>query len=131
MIAVELAHDSHDEANRPKVLGRHGAIGRQQRLVQPADLKRDEILRRLGPAAGENRTHDRAHALLRHPDPRRNLGDCDAAVQKADDQPFPLGLGRARRAARLDRPVAGLGGGRNGGCGHSADSLFPDLARRT
>ncbi len=113
MIAVEFAHDSHHQTDRLEVRPRHGAVGDHQRLVEAAHLQRQELGRRLGHAAGENPGNERAHALLRHLLPRRDLGDRNAAVQKVDDPPFPPGLGEARRPAGLDRPVAEWGG-RNG-----------------
>jgi hypothetical protein len=67
VVAVEVAHDPHDEGNRLQVLGRHCAKGDTQRLAQPARLQRGVILRRRGPAAGEDVFHQRAHALLRPP----------------------------------------------------------------
>ena len=96
-----------------------------QRLVEAAELERGVVGAALGHAAGQDLPDDRPHPFLRHPFPRRDLGDRDAVVQQVDDAPFPDGLFDARGATGLDRAIAGLGGKRKrGGFGHAAMFLL-------
>ena len=112
MIAVELAHDFDHLVDRLEVGQRHGAVGDQQRLVQPARLDRHEFLRRMRHAAVEDVSDHGVHALLAQPHLRRDLGHRHAAIEVFDDALFPLEF-RQPRGARVGRPRRG-GGGKGG-----------------
>ena len=98
VIAVELAHDSDDAIDRLEIRSRrwrvHRAVGHEQRFVEAADLKGEELGRGLRHALSEDLANDFAHPLERKPLLRGNLGDRNAAIEEADDpllhaRPFP------------------------------------------
>ena len=131
VIAIERAHDLDDAIDSLKVGPRHRVKGYQERLVETAHLHREELGGRLGHAASENVSNQRAHALLANVLPLRDHGDRHAAVQGRDDPPFPARLRLARRASRLDRSVS-TDGERSGcdGFRHTAFSFLASGERR-
>ena len=79
VIAVELAHDPDDSIDRFEVRPRrrivHGAIGDEERLVEPAHLQRQIFGRRLGHSFRQDFSHKIAHMLDRNTGLARDLSD--------------------------------------------------------
>ncbi len=98
MVAVELAHDPDHPIDRLEVHARHGAVGDEQRFVEPADLDRDKLRGRRRHAAGEDLPNQSAHPLLPDPDVLRDLDDRQAPVEVIDDHLLPLEFRRSRGA---------------------------------
>jgi hypothetical protein len=117
VIAVELARDLDDAFDGFEVSVPHGAMGDDHRFVEARDLKREKLGRRLGHPAGENVLDDGAHAPFAQPLAPRELRDRNALDEERHDPLLPLGLGRPRGAAGVDRPVAGRFGRKGRGRG--------------
>jgi hypothetical protein len=81
VMAIERAHNLDDAIDSLKVGPRHRVKGYQERLVETAQLHREELGGRLGHAASENASNQRAHALLANVLPLRDHGDRHAAVR--------------------------------------------------
>jgi hypothetical protein len=85
VIAVELAHDPDDSIDRLEVRPSrrivHGAVGDEQRLIEPAHLQRQEFARWLGHTLRQDFPHKITHMLDRNARPAGDLGDREAAIQ--------------------------------------------------
>jgi hypothetical protein len=104
VIAVELA-DNPDHAIdsleiRSRCGGVHRAVRYEQRLVEAADLKREELGWGLRHTLSEDLANDITHPLERKALLRGNLGDRNAAIEKADDPLLALGLFQLRGSSR-------------------------------
>ena len=109
VIAVEFAYDPDDPIDRVEVRSRdgivHRAIGHEQRFVEPAHLKREELGRGLRHTLGEDLPNEIAHPLERKALARGDLGDRNAAIEEADDPRLTPGPVQPRRHG----PVAASG----------------------
>jgi hypothetical protein len=81
VIAVKFAHNFHHAIHRSKVLVRHRAIGDKQRLVEAADLKRDEFGGRARRTPRQNFLDALPDASLCNALPRGDFGNRDAGVE--------------------------------------------------
>ena len=123
VIAVELAHDPDDPIDRLEVCSRHRRVHRavrhEQRLIEAADLKREELGRGLRHALSEDLPNEIAHPLHRKTLARGDLGDRNAAIEEADDPHFALGPVQPRGSSHRGGPAAAnKGAGRGfGGIG--------------
>jgi len=104
VIAVELADDPDHAIDSLEIRSRRGGVHRavsyEQRLVEAADLKREELGRGLRHTLSEDVANDIAHPLERKTLLRGNLGDRNAAIEEADDPLLALGHFQPRRSSR-------------------------------
>jgi hypothetical protein len=104
VITVELADDPDHAIDsleiRSRCGGVHRAVSYEQRLVEAADLKREELGWRLRHTLSEDLANDIAHPLERKTLLRGDLGDRNAAIEEADDPLLTLGLFHACDSAR-------------------------------
>ena len=92
---MKFPHDPDHPVDRLEVRSGnravHRGIGHEQRLIEAAHLKREELGRRPGHARVEDFPHEIAHPLRATPW-RGDLGDGHAGVQEIDDPPLAVGL---------------------------------------
>jgi hypothetical protein len=99
VIAVEFADDPDHAIDGLKIRsscgGVHRAVSYEQRLVEAADLKREELGWGLRHTLSEDLANEIAHPLERKTLLRGNLWDRNAPIEEADDALLALGLFQA------------------------------------
>ena len=92
VIAVELADDPDHAIDSLEIRSRRGGVHRavsyEQRLVEAADLKREELGRGLRHTLSEDVANDIAHPVERRALGGRDLRYRNAAIEEADDPLF-------------------------------------------
>ena len=119
MIAIEFADDLDHAIQRLQVARHHLRVGDRHRVVQPADLQRNEATRRIDVAARQHLGDELSHPTGREVLGKRDLGDREARRQAIEDAQLALGVGAAERPTERRRRRLDLAGWLEG-LGHAA-----------